>query len=172
MERKVNGMRKIVVGGGCFWGVQEYYRRLKGVTGTRVGYAQGYVEAPTYEQVKAQQTGHIEVCEVEYDETILTLLDIVKHLFRFIDPYQVDGQAHDIGSQYLSGVFVSAEEEFKLVEEYIASLQQQSEQQITTKVEYLQCFYDAEEYHQEYLVKNPQGYCHVDFSLIKKEELK
>ncbi|MBQ9986903.1 MAG: peptide-methionine (S)-S-oxide reductase, partial [Erysipelotrichales bacterium] len=66
--------------------------------------------------MKAQQTGHIEVCEVEYDETVLTLLDIVKHLFRFIDPYQVDGQAHDIGSQYLSGVFVSNAEEFSVVE--------------------------------------------------------
>lgn len=165
-------MKKIVVGGGCFWGVQEYYRRLLGVNHTSVGYAQGNIVNPSYEMVKSQQTGHVEVCQIEYDENKLSLLKIVEHLFRIINPFQVDGQAHDIGTQYQSGIFVNDEEELQEVKAYIAELQKQYSQPITTRVEILKSFYLAEEYHQNYLITNPNGYCHVDFSKIKREEMK
>lgn len=165
-------MNQIVIGGGCFWGVQEYYRRLKGVYETRVGYAQGHVENPSYEVVKSQESGHIEVCEITYEESEISLLKIVEHLFRFIDPYQKDAQAGDIGTQYQTGIFVNNSNELACVSNYVAELQSKTDKVITTRVELLEVFYEAEEYHQKYLVKNPTGYCHVDFSHIKKEEMK
>lgn len=165
-------MKKVVIGGGCFWGVQEYYRRLKGVYATRVGYAQGVVSEPTYEIVKKGDSGYIEVCEIEYNEEEISLLQIVEHLFRFIDPYQKDGQAHDLGTQYQSGIFVFDNEDLKLVRDYVQSLPLQSVAPVTTRIELLKNFYEAEDYHQQYLLKNPNGYCHVDFSKIKEEEMK
>ena len=165
-------MNKIVIGGGCFWGVQEYYRRLKGVYETRVGYAQGHVENPSYEMVKSQESGHIEVCEITYDPNEIALLKIVEHLFRFIDPFQKDAQAEDVGTQYQTGIFVNDAVELESVKNYVSTLQSKMDQEITTRVELLDVFYEAEEYHQKYLVKNPTGYCHVDFSHIKKEEMK
>ena len=165
-------MNKIVIGGGCFWGVQEYYRRLKGTDETRVGYAQGHTVNPSYEMVKSQETGHIEVCEITYNEEEISLLKIVEHLFRFINPYQKDAQADDVGTQYQTGIFVNNNEELSGVLEYVEMLQSKTDKKITTRVELLDVFYEAEEYHQKYLVKNPTGYCHVDFSHIKKEEMK
>lgn len=165
-------MNQIVIGGGCFWGVQEYYRRLKGVYETRVGYAQGHVENPTYEMVKSQESGHIEVCEITYDENEISMLKIMEHLFRFIDPYQKDAQADDVGTQYQTGIFVMNVEDLKVAADYVAELQSKTDKTITTRVELLDVFFEAEEYHQKYLVKNPTGYCHVDFSHIKKEEMK
>lgn len=164
--------RKIVVAGGCFWGVEEYYRRLKGVVGTRVGYAQGFRIDPVYTDVKKQLTGHAEVVEVEYDPSLISLPMIFNHLFRMIDPTSFHKQGGDIGSQYRTGIYTNTNEDLQVAQQFIREQQPLYSKPILVEVEQLKKFYDAEDYHQEYLVKNPEGYCHVDFSKIKPEELK
>lgn len=164
--------RKIVVAGGCFWGVEEYYRRLKGVVGTRVGYAQGFRIDPVYTDVKKQLTGHAEVVEVEYDPSLISLPLIFNHLFRMIDPTSFHKQGGDIGSQYRTGIYTNTNEDLQVAQQFIREQQALYSKPIMVEVEQLKKIYDAEDYHQEYLVKNPEGYCHIDFSKIKPEELK
>ncbi len=165
-------MKKIVLGGGCFWGVEEYYRRLKGVLATRVGYAQGNVAHPRYEQVKKQVTHHREVVKITYDETQITLEQLLDHLFRMIDPTIKNRQGNDIGESYQSGMYYETDEDKAIMEEFLADRSKHYEKEIAVELDRLQVFWDAEEYHQAYLVKNPQGYCHVNFQLIQEHEKK
>ena len=165
-------MKKIDVGGGCFWGVEEYYRRLKGIETTRVGYAQGITENPTYQEVCSGKTKHAEVCELGYDENVISLTKILEHLFRFIDPTLLNQQGHDIGTQYRVGVYFTDPVDEPVVKAYIASRQKDYRKPIVLEVAELGRFFDAESYHQKYLIKNPGGYCHVNMGLIKKEEMK
>lgn len=165
-------MKKIVIAGGCFWGVEEYYRRLKGVGQTRVGYAQGHLDNPSYEQVKKGTTQHAEVAEIEYDESVLSLEKILEHLFRMVDPTSLNKQGHDIGTQYRVGVYPTEDEDFKIVQAYYDLKQKDYSKPLVMELQKLITFYDAESYHQKYLVKNPSGYCHVNMNLIKEEEKK
>lgn len=165
-------VKKIVVAGGCFWGVQEYYRRLKGILTTKVGYAQGFVVDPVYTEVKTGSTLHAEVVYLEYDPTIISLTSILEHLFRMIDPTSLNRQGGDIGTQYRTGVYYYDDNEAVIIRDYIAQRQKEYRRPIVVECEPMKTFYDAETYHQDYLVKNPQGYCHVDFSLIKEDEKK
>lgn len=165
-------MKKIVVAGGCFWGVEEYYRRLKGIEATRVGYAQGITENPSYQDVCTGKTKHAEVAELTYDETVLPLTKILEHLFRIIDPTSLNKQGHDIGTQYRVGVYFIDPMDEPVIRDYVATKQKDYARPIVLEIEKLGLFYDAETYHQKYLIKNPGGYCHVNMSLIKKEEMK
>ena len=165
-------MKKIVLAGGCFWGVEEYYRRLKGVGLTRVGYAQGLKENPTYQEVCTGKTFHAEVVEIEYDPTIISFEKILEHLFRIIDPTSLNKQAHDVGTQYRVGVYPDNDEEIEVVKAYIAKRQNEYSKPIVLEVDRLRDFYDAEAYHQKYLDKNPGEYCHVNMNLIRPEERK
>lgn len=165
-------MKTIIVGGDCFWGVEEYYKRLKGVLTTEVGYAQGSKENPTYEEVCSGKFEHIEVVKIQYDDTILSLEKILEHLFRIIDPTSIDKQANDVGIQYRSGVYFSDDSEETVIKNYINSQQQNYSKPIVVEVDKLQNYYPAEEYHQKYLVKNKNGYCHVNFDKIKPDEKK
>lgn len=164
--------KKIVVAGGCFWGVEEYYRRLKGVHHTRVGYAQGFRINPKYEDVKKHLTGHAEVVEVEYDPAIISLPQLLNHLFRMIDPTSFHRQGVDVGSQYRTGIYTTNDEDFAVARKFLADQQANYTSPIVVEIETLKKFYDAEDYHQEYLVKNPDGYCHVDFTKILETEKK
>lgn len=166
MERESS----IVVAGGCFWGVEEYYRQLKGVISTRVGYAQGVSDHPTYEAVCTMETGHTEVVEVTYDSGQLSLEKILEHLFRMIDPTSLNQQGNDVGTQYRTGVYYKTREERNIIEQFIAQEQQAYSVPIAVEVEPLKTFWEAEPMHQKYLVKNPNGYCHINFSLIKPSE--
>lgn len=162
-------MKTIYIAGGCFWGVEEYYRQLKGVISTRVGYANGDKEYPTYEEVKHHISTHAETLKLEYDESVISLEDILEHFLRFVDPYSEDKQGEDVGHQYRSGVYYLDLEDKKTILEYFNK---------TLRTDYkievlpLSNFYDAEEYHQKYLLKNPHGYCHVNLRLIKDDEKK
>lgn len=164
-------MKEIVVAGGCFWGVEEYYRRLAGTLETKVGYAQGHLNQPTYEQVCDHTSGHAEVVWVRY-EAPLTLEKVLDHLFRIIDPTSLNRQGHDIGEQYRTGVYYVDDADAATIEAFIAERQKAYAKPIVVEVDRLHTFWDAETYHQNYLVKNPSGYCHVDFRKIKPEELK
>jgi peptide-methionine (S)-S-oxide reductase len=165
-------MKKIVLAGGCFWGVEEYYRRLKGVGETRVGYAQGRKVNPTYQEVCSGLTMHAEVVEIHYDETVIPFVKILEHLFRICDPTSLNRQGNDIGTQYRAGIYPDTQEDLDFAKQYIKERQSEYTQPIVLEVEILRDFYDAETYHQKYLVKNPSGYCHVNMNLIKPEERK
>lgn len=165
-------MKKIVVAGGCFWGVEEYYRRLKGVESTRVGYAQGISENPSYKEVCSGKTNHAEVAEITYDPTVISFEKILEHLFRMIDPTSLNRQGHDIGTQYRVGIYPENEEDLLAAKAYVDSRRAEYTKPLVLEVEMLRDFYDAETYHQKYLVNNPTGYCHVNMNLIRPEERK
>ncbi len=154
-------MKKIYLAGGCFWGVQKYFEHLKGVVGTRVGYANGHVEAPTYEEVKKQNTGHAETVMVEYDPTVIGLDFLLSMYYKVIDPVSVNKQGEDVGSQYRTGIFWCDDEDEAVVMKSLENLQKEFKEPLAIEHEFLKSFYDAEEYHQEYLKKNPGGYCHI-----------
>lgn len=165
-------MKKIVVAGGCFWGVEEYYRRLKGIVNTRVGYAQGLIKNPSYQEVCTGQTRHAEVCELEYDETVISLEKVLEHLFRIVDPTSLNKQGHDVGTQYRVGVYFIDPKDEERIQAYYDKKASEYSKPLVMELEALREFYDAETYHQKYLVKNPGGYCHVNMKLIKDDEKK
>lgn len=154
-------MKKAYFACGCFWGAQYYLDRCKGVKQTVVGYMGGDVEAPSYQQVKTGATGHLETTEVEYDPTVISYEELVKYFFEIHDFTQKDGQGPDLGSQYLSGIFVADENERKTVEKVIALLREKG-YDVATKVLPHVPFYRGEDYHQEYYEhKGTTPYCHT-----------
>lgn len=163
-------MHKIWLAGGCFWGVEAYFQQLKGVCDTTVGYAQGHTEHPTYEGVCSGTTGHTEVCEVEYDPAILPLHKVLEHYFRIVDPTSLNRQGPDRGTQYRTGIYYSDQSEKAIITDYIKKVQEICDEPIVVEVQPLECFFSAEEYHQDYLSKNPRGYCHIDLSIAKPHE--
>ena len=163
-------MKKIIyLAGGCFWGVQEYYSRLKGVLSTVSGYANGIKENPSYKEVKTGETKHAETVEVIYDDEIISLTTLLNHYLRFVDPYSLNKQGEDVGTQYRTGVYYVDESDREIIKKYFDDNLNVG---YKIEIEKLSCFYKAEEYHQDYLKKNPTGYCHVNLNLIKKEEKK
>ena len=162
-------MKRIYLAGGCFWGVEAYFKSLKGVINTTVGYANGNTVNPKYEELKAGLATHAETVLIEYDSAKISLEKLLEHFLRFVDPYSIDKQGHDIGHQYRSGVFYESEaDKEKVLEHFKNNLRPDYK----ILVERLDNYYDAEEYHQDYLDKNPGGYCHVDLKLIKNDEKK
>lgn len=154
-------MKKIVLAGGCFWGVQEYYSRIHGVLKTEVGYANGRTKNPSYEDICENNTGFAEVCLVEYDDKIITLEEILDKFWAVVNPTSLNRQGNDIGSQYRSGIYYFDEADVSIIEESIKKLQKSYEKKILTEVKPVENYYKAEEYHQDYLKKNPNGYCHI-----------
>lgn len=154
-------MKEIVLAGGCFWGVEEYMSRIQGITETKVGYANGHKENPSYEEVCKNNTGHAEACYIKYDENTISLKLLLDKFWEVIDPTSINRQAHDVGSQYRTGIFYTDPGDLDIINESRDKEQEKYEKKIVTEVEPLRCFYDAEEYHQKYLKKNPGGYCHI-----------
>ncbi|WP_320046233.1 peptide-methionine (S)-S-oxide reductase MsrA [uncultured Ilyobacter sp.] len=163
-------MKTITLAGGCFWGIEAYFKRVKGVVHTTVGYSNGTKKNPDYKEVCSGKTGHAEVCKVEYDESILPLTKLLDHFFRLIDPTVLNRQGNDTGTQYRTGVYYSSEDDLSEISDFIKSIAHNWSSEIVTEIEPLHDFFPAEEYHQEYLEKNPSGYCHINFSLLKDEE--
>ncbi len=161
--------KTIYLAGGCFWGVEHYFKQLKGITNTTVGYANGDKENPTYEEVKAHLATHAETVKIDYDNEIISLDKILEHFLRFVDPYSVDQQAHDIGHQYRSGVYYLDSNDFNVIKGYFDT---HLNKNYKIEILPLKNFYLAEEYHQDYLDKNPTGYCHVNLGLINDDEKK
>lgn len=156
--------RSIVLAGGCFWGMQGYFDQLDGVFFTRVGYANGTVEDPAYEQVKTGKTGHAEALWVEYEEEMLPLTHLLAHFWRVIDPTVLNRQGADTGTQYRTGIFYTNPDDLPVIIESRDREALGYDRPIVTEIEELRCFYDAEAYHQQYLQKNPGGYCHIHVS--------
>lgn len=171
-------LKEIYLAGGCFWGVEAYFDKLPGVVSTKVGYANGKGTNPTYEDVKTGETGFAETVFIKYTPATISLEDLLKHYFDIVDPTTLNRQAHDVGTQYRSGIFYTDDKDLKIIEQTIQKQSKKYKKPIVVEVKKLNNFYDAEEYHQKYLDKNPHGYCHIDLSKIKKykkpplEELK
>ena len=157
-------MKEIVLAGGCFWGVEEYMSRIDGVVDTKVGYANGHTENPTYEEVCTNITGHAEACYIKFDENILSLEELLNRFWKIIDPTMQNRQGPDIGSQYRTGIYYIDEKDLETINKTKEEQQKKYKDPIVTEIEPLKVFYDAEEYHQKYLKKNPGGYCHIDLS--------
>ncbi len=164
--------KRIVFGGGCFWGVEAYFKRLKGVLATSVGYANGNKPNPTYEELKAYVANHVEACEIIYDADTIGLTTLLGHLFRFLDPFTINRQGHDIGVQYRSGIYYKDPDDLKVIQAFISQEQTKTTKKIVVEIEEEREYYLAEAYHQDYLTKNPYGYCHVDLRLIRDHEKK
>lgn len=172
MLEPAEGQNVIYFAGGCFWGVQEYYSRIPGVVETISGYAQSQVPDPSYDMVCSGKTGAAETVRVLYNAGQVDLQILVRQFFKIINPYTANRQGNDVGSQYRPGIFYTNAADRPVIENVIASLQKQSERPFVVEVEKLQNFYPAERYHQDYLKKNPGGYCHIDFSSLKDLETK
>jgi len=165
-------MKTIYLAGGCFWGVEAYYKKLKGVTDTQVGYANGNYPNPTYQEVCDEKATHAEAIKVVFNEKQITLEKLLEHLFRIIDPTSVNRQGHDEGIQYRTGVYFENKEDESVARKYVQLRQKDYRKPIALEIQPLRGFYDAETYHQDYLDKNPNGYCHVDFRVLRPEEKK
>ena len=158
-----SGHAVIVFGMGCFWGAEKKFWSVSGVFTTSVGYAGGYTQNPTYQEVCTGQTGHNEVVQVVFDPSAITLERLLKIFWEGHDPTQGMRQGNDVGTQYRSGIYVSDAEQRDLAERsrdaYGRALGAAGPGAITTEIETLGAYYFAEPYHQQYLAKNPGGYC-------------
>lgn len=157
-------MKQIYLAGGCFWGVEEYFSRIEGVVDTEVGYANGKKMNPTYEQVCTGLTGHAETTYVKYDEKVISLEELLNRFFRIINPTILNRQGNDIGNQYRTGIYYTDFNDLEVINKVVAQEQKKYDKPIVTEVKELAFFYYAEDYHQDYLKKNPGGYCHVDMN--------
>ena len=153
-------MAEIYLAGGCFWGLEEYFSRIKGVTDTTVGYANGQVESTNYQLI--HQTDHAETVQVTYDDNLVTLREILLYYFRVIDPLSINKQGNDIGRQYRTGIYYTNDTDALVIDEVTKEQEEQFGQKIAVEVEPLRHYVLAEEYHQDYLKKNPSGYCHIN----------
>ncbi|MBU1144185.1 MAG: peptide-methionine (S)-S-oxide reductase MsrA [Firmicutes bacterium] len=165
-------MKKIILAGGCFWGVEAYFNQLKGVLETSVGYVDGNKKNPTYKEVCDGRATHAEAIEVHYDEKVISLEKVLDQFFRIIDPFSRNRQGHDIGRQYRTGIYYEDESDKVLVLNYLEKVFAKDLPRVATEVKKNLDYELAEEYHQDYLKKNPGGYCHIDLKLAKKEEVK
>jgi methionine-S-sulfoxide reductase len=152
---------KAIFAAGCFWGVEADFRRLPGVTATRVGYTGGRTTDPTYEDVCSHTTGHAEAVEVTFDPEQVSYDQLLDLFWRAHDPTQVGGQGPDMGDQYRSSIFFRSPEQERAATESKARLQTQLSQRLTTEIVPAPEFYEAEDYHQQYLEKRGAASCHV-----------
>jgi methionine-S-sulfoxide reductase len=147
--------------GGCFWGVEELVRKLPGVTDTTVGYAGGTLDKPQYEDVKTGRTGHAESLQIVFDPSKITFDEILDFFFRLHDPTTANRQGNDIGTQYRSAIFYHDDAQREAAERAIQRAQPKWPRPIVTEVVPFTNFYEAEDYHQDYLQRKPNGYtCH------------
>lgn len=163
-----NNYSEIWLAGGCFWGVEAFLFRLPGVIHTETGYANGCTESPTYEEVCRKETGHAETVYVRYDSNKISLRQLLGYFFLIIDPTLLNRQGNDMGTQYRTGIYYKDNRDLEVIEDYIKSIESNYKKKIVTELLPLSKFYRAEEYHQKYLDKNPNGYCHIDLSLLNR----
>lgn len=156
--------KEVWFGGGCFWGVQEYFSRIPGVLETMTGYANSMMDNPGYREVCTGNTGAVEAVKIVYDPEKTDLEYLVECLFGIIDPFSVNRQGNDVGPQYRTGVYYDNPEDGKSLERIFARLQGLTGLPLAVELAPLKNFFPAEDYHQDYLKKNPGGYCHIDLS--------
>ena len=159
--------KEIYVAGGCFWGTEHYIKQVKGVLSTEVGYANGHTKNPTYKEVCTDGTGFAEAVHIKYDPTVVSLSFLVKLYFASIDPTSYNKQGNDRGSQYRTGVYYTDPADRAVIKKVFDAEARKHSVPLEVELLPLKNFYRAEEYHQDYLDKNPGGYCHLPSSLFE-----
>ena len=159
---------EIYLAGGCFWGVEGYFKRIEGVKDTTCGYANGKTANPSYEDVCRHNTGHAETVRVLFDTDVINLEDLLIYYFRIIDPVSVNKQGNDVGTQYRTGIYYTDGSLLPVIKAAVEREQRKYNEKIAVEVLPLENFYSAEEYHQNYLDKNPNGYCHINLNLANE----
>lgn len=160
--------KTIYLAGGCFWGTAHLFSLVPGVKSTTAGYANSIIASPTYRQVCSGETNAAEAVQVVYDDSDVSLTDLLTLYFKSIDPISVNRQGGDAGTQYRTGIYYTDEQDIRVIEAHIATVQRRYKSPLAVEFKPLENFFPAEEYHQDYLYKNPGGYCHVDPSLFKE----
>lgn len=158
--------KKIYFAGGCFWGTEHYFKQVRGVISTQAGYANGNTPNPTYDEVYTDTTGYAETVMVEYNPEEISLTLLVELFFRSIDPTSLNRQGNDIGTRYRTGIYYTSDEDCATISDIYRDMERIIGEPLVVEFEPLESFYPAEEYHQDYLDKNPTGYCHIPRALM------
>ncbi|MGX8712899.1 MAG: peptide-methionine (S)-S-oxide reductase MsrA [bacterium] len=161
--------KTIFLAGGCFWGTQHYLKQIDGIIETQTGFANGDSELPnpTYEQVYTDRTGYAETVRVVYDSEVLELHKLLELYFLCIEPTAVNRQGEDEGTRYRTGIYYIDPEDIPIINEVYRQVQHGYSSPLAVEVEPLTAFYPADEHHQNYLDKNPNGYCHLPEALFE-----
>jgi peptide methionine sulfoxide reductase msrA/msrB len=159
---------EIWLAGGCFWGIEAFFSRIYGVVETSAGFANGKTEEPTYKEVCSGTTGHAEAVYIQYDSKKVSLVKLLMYLFKVIDPTLKDRQGNDVGTQYRTGIYYNNEKDKEIILNFIAEKQKEYKNPIATEGLPLSNYFKAEDYHQDYLEKNPNGYCHIDLTIANE----
>ena len=157
--------KDIYLAGGCFWGTEHYFKQ--GVVETEVGFANGHTENPTYKEVYTDETGYAETVHVRYAPDVVSLEFLLHMFFKAIDPTSLNKQGHDEGTRYRTGIYYTDAADLPIINQVYDDEQQHYGQPLVVERRPLERFYTAEEYHQDYLGKNPTGYCHLPQSLFE-----
>ena len=160
-------IKEIYLAGGCFWGTEHYFKMIEGVVFTEVGYANSVIENPSYEEVCSGNTKAAEAVFIKYDSSVISLEMLLDMYFVSIDPTSINKQGHDVGLQYRTGIYYIDENDLSVINEVILRQQKNYDEEIVVEVMPLENFYAAEDYHQDYLDKNPNGY--YDYCRIGKD---
>ena len=159
--------QEIYLAGGCFWGTEHYFKQIRGVLNTEVGFANGFTQNPTYKEVYTDQTGYAETVHIEYDADVVGLEFLLNMFFMAIEPTSVNRQGHDVGTRYRTGIYYTEETQLPVIRKVFDEQQRELDEPIAVEVVPLKTFFVAEEYHQDYLDKNPDGYCHLPVALFE-----
>ncbi|MBO7321310.1 MAG: peptide-methionine (S)-S-oxide reductase MsrA [Bacteroidales bacterium] len=159
-------MKEIYFAGGCFWGTEHYFKQIKGVVETAVGYANGHTSDPTYQEVYTDGTGYAETVKVVYDPQLISLELLADLYFHSIDPLSLNKQGEDEGTRYRTGIYYTDQEDLPVLKKVYDQVASQYDTPLAVELEPLRNFYTGEEYHQDYLDKNPTGYCHLPQALF------
>lgn len=159
--------KDIYLAGGCFWGTEHYFKQIEGVVETEVGYANGIIDNPTYKQVCTDKTRFAETVHIKYTPNVVSLEFLLQMYFKAIDPISINQQGHDKGSQYRTGIYYTNADDLIIINKIYEDEQKNYQQPLAVEKQPLDNFYPAEEYHQDYLDKNPDGYCHLPLSLFE-----
>ena len=159
--------KEIYLAGGCFWGTEHYFKQVRGVVETETGFANGSFANPSYKQVKAGDTGFAETVRIKYDPEAVSLELLLDLYFKSIDPLSLNRQGEDEGTQYRTGIYYTDASDLPVIDKIYGAPEAAAGQPLAVEKLPLQNFYPAEEYHQDYLDKNPSGYCHLPAALFE-----
>lgn len=159
--------KEIYLAGGCFWGTEAFMQRINGVIDAESGYANGNTLNPSYRDV-CNGSGHAEVVKVTYDSDKISLSTLLDYYFKVIDPISINQQGEDKGVQYRTGIYYIDPQDLPIIQASLAQLQSGYSEPLAVEQQALEHYFPAEEYHQDYLEKNPDGYCHIDIQLMNE----
>ena len=168
IDLKGKNIKEIYFAGGCFWGTEHLFQQVRGVVATEVGYANGKIKNPTYEQVVSNTTGFTEAVKVKYDADEVDLKLLIDLYFKSIDPTTLNRQGNDVGDNYRSGIYFTDKETGAVVKSEVEKLAKNYSKKVVVETTNLKNFYKAEDYHQDYLDKNPGGYCHIEPGIFEE----